>query len=75
LMFLREYEQQCLCCSHKLTPGHPGHGKSFHSTSFWSKVTIATIIINRLNLIKTKRNLLYIKNQSVPRCKHFPPRL
>ena len=27
------------------------------------------------NLLKTKRNLLYIRNQSVPRCKHFPPRL
>jgi hypothetical protein len=28
-----------------------------------------------LNLLKTKRILLYIRNQSVPRCKHFPPRL
>jgi len=27
------------------------------------------------NLLKTKRNLLYISYQSVPRCKHFPPRL
>jgi hypothetical protein len=27
------------------------------------------------NLLKTKRNLLYISNQSVPRFKHFPPRL
>jgi 3-polyprenyl-4-hydroxybenzoate decarboxylase len=27
------------------------------------------------NLLQTKRNLLYIKNQFVPRCKHFPPRL
>jgi len=27
------------------------------------------------NLLKTKRILLYITNQSVPRCKHFPPRL
>jgi hypothetical protein len=27
------------------------------------------------NLLKTKHNLLYIRNQSVPRCKHFPPRL
>ena len=24
------------------------------------------------NLLKTKRNLLYIRNQSVPRSKHFP---
>jgi len=28
-----------------------------------------------INLLKTKRNLLYIRNQPVPRCKHFPPRL
>ena len=27
------------------------------------------------NLLKTKRNLLYIRNQSVPRGKLFPPRL
>jgi hypothetical protein len=27
------------------------------------------------NLLKTKSNLLYIRNQSVPRSKHFPPRL
>jgi hypothetical protein len=25
------------------------------------------------NLLRTKRSLLYIRNQSVPRCKHFPP--
>ena len=29
----------------------------------------------KLNLLKTKRNLLYIRNQSVPRCEHSPPRL
>jgi hypothetical protein len=28
-----------------------------------------------INLLKTERNLLYIRNQSVPRCRHFPPRL
>jgi hypothetical protein len=28
-----------------------------------------------INLLKTKRITLYIRNQSVPRCKHFPPRL
>ena len=27
------------------------------------------------NLLKTKRNLLYIRNQPVPRSKHFQPRL
>jgi hypothetical protein len=26
-------------------------------------------------LLKTRPNLLYIRTQSVPRCKHFPPRL
>ena len=31
--------------------------------------------IFHINLLKTKRNLLYISNQSVPRSKHFPPRL
>ena len=28
-----------------------------------------------VNLLKTKPNLLYTRNQSVPPCKHFPPRL
>jgi len=28
-----------------------------------------------INLLKTERNLLYIRNQSVPRYKHFPPRI
>jgi hypothetical protein len=28
-----------------------------------------------INLLKTKRNLLYLRSQSVPRCKHFPPQL
>jgi hypothetical protein len=27
--------------------------------------------IECLNLLNTKRNLLYIRNQSAPRCKHF----
>ena len=38
-------------------------------------VLIVPIFIHALhfNLLKTKRNLLYIRNQSVPRSKHFPP--
>ena len=28
-----------------------------------------------VNLLKTKRNLLYIRSQSVPRSKHFLPRV
>jgi hypothetical protein len=34
-----------------------------------------TDVRNSISLLKTKLNLLYIWNQSVPRCKHFPPRL
>jgi hypothetical protein len=33
------------------------------------------VIRSLVNPLKTKRNLLYISNQSVARCKHFPPRL
>ena len=29
----------------------------------------------KVNLLNTKRNLLYIRNQSEPRSKHFQPRL
>jgi len=32
-------------------------------------------LIFHFNLIQTKSNLLYVRNQFVPRCKHFPPRL
>jgi hypothetical protein len=28
-----------------------------------------------INLSKTKRNLIYVRNQSLPRCKHFPLQL
>jgi len=30
-------------------------------------------LLRNINLLKTKHNVLYIRNQSVPRCKHFPP--
>ena len=33
------------------------------------------LIGSRFNPLKTKRRLLYLKTQSVPRCKHFLPRL
>jgi hypothetical protein len=33
------------------------------------------LYVKWINLLKSKRNLLYIRNQSVPRCKHFPLRL
>jgi len=31
--------------------------------------------IEENNFFRAKRNLLYVRNQSVPRCKHFPSRL
>jgi len=31
--------------------------------------------MTRVYVLNKKRNLLYIRNQAVPRCKHFPPRL
>jgi hypothetical protein len=36
---------------------------------------LLNILYALINLLKTKRNLLYIRNHSVPRCKQFPPRL
>jgi hypothetical protein len=38
-------------------------------------IVLGTFGTDIFNLLKMKRNLLYIRNQSVPRCKHFPPRL
>jgi len=37
--------------------------------------SVGTVLKDAINLLKTKRNLLYIRNQTVPRCKHFLPRL
>jgi hypothetical protein len=34
-----------------------------------------SIKLVNINLLKTTRNLLYLKRQSVPRCKHFSTRL
>jgi len=45
------------------------------SPVFMLFVQRTTEIKRFINLLKTKRNLLYIRNQSVPRCKNFPPRL
>jgi len=43
------------------------------SVQVWLELHVVTYTRFRINLIKTKFNLLYIRNQSVPRCKHFPP--
>jgi len=32
-------------------------------------------VLSNINLLKMKRNLLQVRNQFVPRCEHFPPRL
>jgi len=39
---------------------------------FW---LIWDVVLNNSKLLKTKRNLLYIRNQFVPRCKHFAVQL
>jgi len=36
---------------------------------------LAGILTTKFNLLKMKYTLLHMRNQSVPRCKHFPPRL
>jgi len=41
----------------------------------WVSEQTAISSLYNIKLIKTKRNLLFIWNQSVPRSKHFPPRL
>jgi len=51
-----------------------------NSVSSWKikKNKFATYVCRhqqQLNLLKTKRRLLYLKTQSVPRCKHFSSRL
>jgi len=37
--------------------------------------TKSSVHVGDISLLRTKRNLLYIRNQSIPRCKHSPPRL
>jgi hypothetical protein len=40
----------------------------------WPYLYMKHVIHKFINL-KAKCNMLYISNQAVPRCKHFPPRL
>jgi len=42
---------------------------------FFSVGIIQQIIHSHLNYLKAKRRVLYLKTQSVPRCKHFSSRL
>ena len=39
------------------------------------KITYVDFGTDMINLLKTKRNLFYIRNLSVPRSEHFLPRL
>jgi len=36
---------------------------------------LLSMVRRHINPLKTKRRLLYLKTQSVPRCKHLSPRL
>jgi len=42
---------------------------------FDSNHTSIQMILDDFNLLQTKRRPLYLKTQSVPRCKHFSSRL
>ena len=54
-------------CVHKVLVGKPeGKRPLGRPSRRWE---------DNINLLKTKRNLLYIRKQSVARSKHFPPRL
>jgi len=44
------------------------------SSSTFQSLAI-TFRTTRFNPLKTKRRLLYLKTQSIPRCKHFSSRL
>ena len=60
-----------------LIPGPPAPSELLywlccHANTKFSWVKLSNIWFN---LLKTKRNPHYIRNQSVPCCKHFPPRL
>ena len=49
------------------------HSKqSEHHVKFLNVKPGVTARLCKVNLSKTKRNLLYIRNQSLPRSKHFP---
>lgn len=60
----------------RYTPG----SKRFYINEFTLKnyqkcASIRIIPSYSFNLLKTKRNLLYMRNKSVPHSKHFPPQL
>ena len=69
---VRESGDNRQCCSISEEPQGVCAGSSYFEVMLWRCVGLSG---SEINLLKTKRNLLYIRNQSVPRSKHFPPRL
>ena len=56
-------------------------GREIQREIWWGNMKEEVLHLNRqifkrsFNLLKTKRNLLYLRNNSVPRSKHLPPLL
>jgi hypothetical protein len=51
------------------------HTHSFITLAIQFNLRHRASVNNAPNILKTKRNLLHIRNQCVPRCKHNPLRL
>jgi hypothetical protein len=49
-----------------------GYADTCNNPAAATKVSGPLIMDHCFNLSQTQRNLLDIRNQSVPRCKHFP---
>jgi len=49
--------------------------KGYEVLGYRSGPTVSTTTVVTFNLLKTKRRLLYLKTQFLPRCKHFSSRL
>jgi hypothetical protein len=86
--FLRSVDMSVTPCNHVLPRGHKHFvlaletdDKRIATNDIYLFIYLAGCTMCSylpapiINLLKTKRNLLYIRHQSVPRCKHFPPRL
>ena len=56
-------------------PNRKYHHKCTHEWSIPGGLCTIPCVMVLFNLLKTKRNLLCIRNQFVPHSKHFPPRL
>ena len=80
---LMEVSESSSCLINTLMPsGYYMYHKVSHSKilrvciiSVWISEQTAIISLYNINPLKTKRRLLYLKTQSVPRCKPFSSRL